>query len=143
MEELFRSQNQQKLHPESTHAPALATKIANRRCAHPNGRCRACERNVFSAKGNKTMKTILIAILIASVQILPAAAADPAATPAYIGPQTGNPEKDTVAFRRSGDDSTRLAFIGPAQQVGTESGEPEKDTWGYQTLVVETVARAE
>jgi hypothetical protein len=88
------------------------------------------------------MKTTIIAILLASVQIMPAATTDPAETPVYIGPKTGNHEKDTVAFRRSGDESRLLAFIGPARQVGTDTGEPEKDTWGYQPLVVETIAKA-
>ena len=89
------------------------------------------------------MKSTLVAGLLATVQIAPAALADSTEKPDYVGVQTGNPETDTFALRPSDHGGKRLAFIGPAHQVGTTTGDLEKDTWGFEPVLVEKVADAE
>jgi hypothetical protein len=55
--------------------------------------------------------------------------------PCYIGARSANPEQETFAYVIPPESQSRLAFIGPAHNVGAVTGDAERDTIAYLPLI--------
>ena len=54
----------------------------------------------------------------------------------YIGPVTGNPERDTYGYVGQVIPQQLLCITGPKQYFGEVTGDPDKDTYGFPVKLV-------
>lgn len=66
-----------------------------------------------------------------------AAVAAPASPARYIGPVSGNAERDTYGSIVGTAPAQTLCISGPAHYFGPRTGDPEDDSYGYDTMLIE------
>jgi hypothetical protein len=77
---------------------------------------------------------IFVTALIAAALAAGTATADNG--PRYIGPVTGNAERNTYASVAVIAASAALCFAPPVRQFGAATGDAEKDTYGYGATLI-------
>ena len=77
------------------------------------------------------------AMMLAGVTVLSstAIAGSSRIGPMHIGDRSANPEHETYGYVVTTESQQRLAFVGPARNVGAVTGDVEKDTVAYRPLL--------
>lgn len=58
------------------------------------------------------------------------------ADPVYVGARYANPESETFGNVMPGPLQPKVAFIGPARDIGAATGDSEKDTVAFQPVII-------